>query len=155
MNIIDHLYEIYLKEEWWDTPKVERHVIDAYHRVLLSRGNIFYEDEGDKLIGYAEILKINFEQFGKVICKAYFDHMVEDTLQGNIALVQSVWIDKEHRNTNVIKNMKVKFLEFTKDCDYFTGIALRKKTQPVKVFHRSKLEDFIVNKENIWALGQF
>ena len=145
MDIIDQLYLVYLEEEWWDEPKVARHEIDAYHRILLKRGNIIYEMNSDKLIGYMEVLKINFDQFGRLVCKAEFNHIDEDTTSGTVAVVQSTWIDKEFRNTDVIKNIRNRVYEFTKDCWYFTGIALRKKTQPIKVFKRKNIEDFIKN----------
>ena len=99
-------------------------------------------------------MKVNFEQLGRTICRAPFDHLSEDTLQGNIALVQEVWIDKEYRNKDVLNRLMNNFYKFTKECDYFSGIALRKKTQPYKIFNREKLEIFIKNKELIWGLAQ-
>ena len=153
MNIIDQLYLIYLNEHPWITNKLPKYEIDAYHRILLSRGNIITETDEGKLLGYIEVLKITPEQLGRIILDRGFSSTEEDSLYGDVGIVFNVWIDKDFRNTWVIKNLEKKFYEFTKECKEFCGIALRKRHQPVKVFKRDKLKDFIQNKVGVeWVL---
>ena len=146
MNIFDQLYLVYLQEHDWITDKLPKFEIDAYHRILMSRGNIITEIDEGKLVGYIEVLKVTPEQFGRMVLGRGFSATEEDSLGGDVAVVYNVWIEKEYRQSWVMKNLENKFYKFTDDCKEFCGIALRKKTQPVKVFKRDALKDFIQNK---------
>lgn len=152
MDIIDQLYLVYLQEHPWITEKLPKYEIDAYHRILLSRGNILTETDEGKLLGYVEVLKITPEQFGRMILDRPFSATEEDSLNGDVAVVFNVWVDKEYRRTWVIKELENKFYNFTTECKEFCGQALRKRHQPVKVFKRDSLKDFIKNKVGAeWA----
>ena len=139
LGIIEQLIEIYYKEEWWHQEKKSYTQAVNYYNVLLKKGNILYYEIEGRVVGYVEFWRINFEQWGKIVCheKIYID--IEDISNGNICYVTNVWINKEYRNTDVVKTLTLNFFKQNYRCDYFVGEALRKKTQPIKVFKRSEL----------------
>lgn len=140
-DILKQLYDIYLNFEWWDTPKKPRYNIDFYHKTMIDKGNLFYEVVDGKIVGYCLALKLNYEQLGRMICKENINHMKEDLLSGNVAYVFGLWVDQENKESDTMLKLKKKYFEFTKDCDYFVGEALRKKCQPLKVFNRKHLKE--------------
>ena len=137
-KIIEKLNWVHYNEEWWNENKMSEIEATKYHEKMLRDVNILCYLDGTELIGYVEFWRISFAQFGKIICKAPFSAYLQDVTSGNIAYVANVWIDKEWRGKKVYKELKLKFLSVNFKCDYFVGEALRKKTQPVKVFNRSK-----------------
>jgi hypothetical protein len=155
MTIIDQLYLIYLNDHLWITDKLPKYEIDAYHRILISRGNIITEVEDGKLLGYVEVLKVTPEQFGRMVLDRPFSATEEDSLKGDVAVVFNVWIEKKHRNSWVVKILERKFFEFTKDCKEYAGIALRKLKEgstfkPVKIFKKERLDR--LTKAELWAV---
>ena len=141
MTITEQLTEIYLTKEWWVTPeeKLPVEVAHLYYDKLYKQGNIITCEKDGVLLGYVEVWKINFEQFGRIICHAQFCADAENIIDGKIAYVANVWIEPQLRSSWVTKILKIKFFKFASDCDYFCGMATRKKTQPVKVFKKSEL----------------
>ena len=53
--------------ENWHTSRLNRCQFDMYTQKLIDQGNIFYVLDGDKVVGYTEVWKINFEQFGRAL----------------------------------------------------------------------------------------
>jgi len=139
MNLIEQLVRVYYEEEPWHRTRMSWEEAVNYHTKLVEDGSILCYTELGVLLGYVEVWRINFEQFGRLICKCPFSAYLEDVKSGNIAYVANVWVDKKFRRTAVIKMLKLMFFKYTKDCEYFVGEALRKKTQPVKVFKRENL----------------
>jgi len=141
MTITDQLTDIYLNKEWWvrEEDKLPIKIAKNYYDKLLKDGNILTCEFDGQILGYVEAWKINFEQFGRIVCHADFCADGEDILNGNIAYVANVWIDKPYRRSWVTKDLILKFYKFTHNCDYYVGLATRKKTQPVKVFKKSEL----------------
>jgi ribosomal protein S18 acetylase RimI-like enzyme len=136
VDIIDELLDVYYKNEYWHQNKMPEEEARKYHKKLLEQGNIIpYVDNGN-LLGYVEFWRINFEQFGKIICKVPFSAYLQNVTDGNIAYLANVWINPEFRHSGVIKALKMKFFAANYKCEYFVGEALRKRTQPVKVFKR-------------------
>jgi len=156
MNIIDQLYLVYLQEHPWIQDKLPKYEIDAYHRILISRGNIITEIDEGKLVGYIEVLKVTPEQFGRMVLDRGFSATEEDSLNGDVAVVFNVWIEKEYRQGWAIKNLEKKYFEFTDNCKEHAGIALRKfkdfkgTFKPVKILKRERLERR--NEDSSWVL---
>lgn len=117
-----------------------------YKKRMISRGNFLTYIEGGKIVGYCEFWRITFEQFGRIICHEPFYTDLEDTTSGNIAYVANTWIHPEWRKGYVYKALRNRFFKENFKCDYFCGEALRKKTQPVKVFKREKLLSALFTK---------
>ena len=139
LSIIDQLVKVYFDEEWWHTKRMCYDDAVKYHKKMLEQGAIIPYTQMGVLLGYIEVWRVNFEQFGRLICDAPFSAFNEDVVNGNIAYVANIWIDKKFRNTSVMKAIKLVFFKRHFNCDYFVGEAMRKRTQPVKVFTRQKL----------------
>ena len=140
MNTIEQLNDIHQKEEFWLKKKMPEEESLRYHSTMHERGNIVTAERDGKVVGYFEVWKINFEQWGRIVCHAPISGYLEDVQSGNIAYVANVWIDKAYRQGSVVKELKKKFFETTYMCDYFVGQALRKTaSQPVKVFKKEDL----------------
>ena len=134
--MVDQLVKIYLTEEGWHKNKMSEEEAHNYHKKMLERGNILTYLEDDEIVGYVEVWKINFEQFGKLICQVPFSGLYEDVSSGYIAYVANTWIKESVRNTKVIKILRAKFFNFCHDCAFFVGEAERKKSGLVKVFRQ-------------------
>lgn len=136
-NITQQLTDIYLSdEEYWHTEKLDYTDSLNYFNCLLNRNRIQTVTYNGKLIGYVESWRLNFEQFGRIICNRPFSAMEEDINTGNIAYVANVWVHKDYRRSVAIQILKHRFFELNQDCDYFVGEAKRKKVGLVKVFNR-------------------
>lgn len=138
--VVDELVRIYLNEENWHEKKLSYLEAYRYHLHLLKTGNIIYFEEMNEILGYCEFWKINFEQFGRLVCHAPFSAFLEDVQTGNICWVANVWIRKDVRRSDVFDFLKKQFYFLNRDCEYFGGHALRKKTQPIKVFKKQNLK---------------
>jgi len=141
MTIVSQLTDIYLNREWWvkEEDKLPIPIANSYYDKLLKQGNILIAEFDGQVLGYIEVWKINFEQFGRIVCHARFCADGEDILNGNIGYVANVWIDEPYRSSWVTYDLKVKFYNFAHNCEYFCGMATRKRTQPIKVFKKSEL----------------
>lgn len=135
MNLTDQLWELYEQETWHKT-RLAKEECDAYHSQLLDQGNIITVRDGDILAGYVEFWRINYEQFGRIICGEGLSAIREDVVHGYIAYVANTFIRPEYRKGEVYKMLRDRFFEANKYCTYFVGNARRKKSEPVKVFKR-------------------
>lgn len=143
-NIISQLCEIYLNHERWHDNKLSYTESLKYFKEMISRGNVIWnEDKHGNILGYCEFFRINFEQWGRMVCHAPFYTFDENTTDGNIAYVANVWIHPYYRRSFVYKDLKERFYKLNNHCDYYVGSALRKKTQPIKVFKKSDLHSKI------------
>lgn len=138
--ILDQLADIYFREEWWQSHQMNREQIKTYSKKMIEQGNLIYYEDAGKILGYCEFWKINFEQFGRIICHEKFLPYFEDVEHGQICYVANVWIDKNHRNTGVFKVLMHLFYKLNHHCEYYVGEAFRKKTAPVKVFKKADLK---------------
>ena len=120
-QIIKQLNEIYLTEEDWHTEKLTELEANRYHSYLLRHGRILLYTEGTQLLGYVESWRLTYEQLGRVICDVDFSPLEEDVLEGPIAYVANLWIDKDRRNGGTFKILKQMFLEQNKDATHFVG----------------------------------
>lgn len=144
MNLVDQLVEIYYAEEWWQKDKLTHQAAYYYHDTLLNKKNRIVPFLcNDVVLGYVESWRINFEQFGRLVCHAPFNAPEEDVETGNIAYVANVWVRKQERRGEVIRFLKDEFVKQNFMCEYFCGEAIRKKTGLIKVFNRSKIGELI------------
>ena len=109
-------------------------------QVLLDKGRILAvtDREDGSLLGYVESWRINYEQFGRIICQQPFNVLLEDINNGTICYLSNITIHPDHRRSTVINTLKDKFFLQNNMCEYFVGEAKRKKTQPLKVFTRQE-----------------
>lgn len=138
-KIISQLVDIYYENEWWHNERLSRPEAHKYHDKLLSAGNIITVSDGDILAGYVEYWRLSFEQFGRIICGEPFSAMHEDVSTGQIAYVANTFIREEYRNSSVAKQLRDRFLRINEQCTHFAGTALRKSSQPIKVFKKEKI----------------
>jgi hypothetical protein len=134
--IIDQLFDIYKQESWHKT-RMNYEDFTNYTEILIDRKNTFWVEIDGQVVGYMELLKINFEQLGRLVCDEPFYVDLEDTTSGNIAWVQSFWIDARFRNGEVIRKMKEPYYERISTCDYITG--KNNKHEIVKVYKTHRL----------------
>lgn len=145
LTIVGQLNNIYFQEEWWQLHSETLAGITNYHQAMIDKGNIICYVEDGIVLGYCEFWRINFEQFGRLICHQPFIAPFENTTDGNLCYVANVWIHKDYRRGKVFKDLKERFFKLNSHCDLFVGEALRKKTQPIKVL--TKKEFFGLIKE--------
>jgi hypothetical protein len=138
MNTVDQLWSFY-EQESWHKKRISKEEHDSYVSKLLSLGNILTVSDGDVLLGYVEFWRIDFEQFGRIICGEHFSAYHENVQGGLIAYVANTFIRPEMRSTDVYKRLRTQFLRANSHCTHFVGEARRKKSEPVKVFKRSQL----------------
>lgn len=139
-EIVEQLCVIYYKYETWHKTVMSIEQARHYHKTMLERGNILIYEENRIVVGYIEILCINFEQFGRIVCTDSFCSTEENTTDGNIAYVNNMVILPERRNSSIIKYLRnMSFKKFFK-CEYFCGTRVTKSTsKKIKIHKRSEL----------------
>lgn len=113
-----------------------------YHNTMLGKDAIITYVEQGIVLGYFEVWFLNFEQFGRLVAHAEFNQLNEDVVNGNMAYVANTWIHPDFRQGAVYKILRNRFFAKCNNKEYYCGVALRKRTQPVKVY---KIKD-LVNK---------
>lgn len=137
--MIDDLIRIYLNEELWHKTKLSKEAARRYFETIIKKGRIIsYTDKGS-VVGYCESWRINYEQFGRIICCESFYPMEEDIENGNIAYLANTFIYPDYRQGKVYVTLRNRFMEQNKECDYFVGEARRKKVGLIKVFKREEI----------------
>lgn len=145
MTLPELLTDCYLTKQPWQEFFMPREDAIKYFDAMIKRGNIIaYQDNGE-LLGYCEFWRLNFEQFGRLVCKAPFFTLEEDTENGNICFVANVWIKPDYRRGMVFKSLELLFFKLNNRCEWYTGFAWRKSTKPIKVFKRDKLKSELFN----------
>lgn len=137
--IIDKLTDIYLNKEYWHKNKLSREDANEYHERLLVNGNILtYIREGE-LLGYLEWWAINFEQFGRLVCNQPILTNSENLLDGNIALINNMWINENDRNGLAFDILAAMFLSRCKNADFYVAFRRVKLNQPIQVYSRDEI----------------
>ncbi len=142
MNISKQLTHIYLNQEDWHRFKLPEEEANQYHERLLMQGNIITYVENDELLGYLEFWRINFEQFGRLVCDVPILTDVEDITTGNIAYINNMWITPDKRNGHVFAILGESFLYQNKDAKFFATFRRQKYSYPLKVYSREDLIKF-------------
>ena len=143
--VLEQLYLIYVEQETWHKTRLNKPDFFNYTDKLIRQGNIFFVLDEDRVVGYTEVWKIDFNQFGRIICGEVFAAGEEDVLNGTLGYVANVWTDQEYRQgfgtmKGVVKQMRKMYYEFTADVEYHVGMALRKNAHMVKTFRADKLK---------------
>jgi len=136
--LIAELVRLYIDKLTHHKTKLSEEEALRYYTYVTSRGCIYTYVQGGNILGFVETWRLSFEQFGRLICVAPFNIYDEDITTGPLCYVADTWIDPKHRNTEVVKNLKEQFFQRNIDAEFFCGEALRKKTQPVKVFKKQE-----------------
>jgi ribosomal protein S18 acetylase RimI-like enzyme len=139
-SVLDQLWDIYTTKEWWHTTRLTRDEFYKYTDKLIHQGNIFYVCDKERVVGYTEVWKITFEQFGRLVCGENIAASEEDVQTGKLGYVANVWIDDTYRQDWVVKKMHEMYFEFTKGVAYHCGQAKRKSSYMIKVFKASSLK---------------
>lgn len=138
MASIYQLIEFYYRHDrFQDNPMGIDDAMD-YHQAILDKKAIVSYEENDELLGYAEFWRINNEQLGRIVLGQNFSAKWEDINSGTICYLSNVTVRPDKRGLGVIRELRNKFFEANKDCDYFIGYAKRKKTQPWKIFTKQQ-----------------
>lgn len=140
MDIIKQLNEFYYKYDRFQGEELlNEKDITHYHETALEKGTIAIAlSESGKLLGYVEMWRISFEQFGRILCCAPFSIYSEDLEHGNICLVRNVTIHPEWRRSWVLPFLRNELFIRNIDAEYFVGEAKRKKTGLVKTFTKQE-----------------
>ena len=143
--VLEQLYLIYVEQETWHKTRLTKDQFFNYTDKLIRQGNIFFVLDADRVVGYTEVWKISFGQFGRLICGETVAAGEEDVLSGKLGYVANIWVEKEYRQgfgtmKGVVKEMRKMYYAFTADVDYHCGQAKRKNAQLVKVFDNRKLQ---------------
>lgn len=139
MTIVDQLWEFYEKYEDWHKSRLAEAEARVYFTALLERGNIITVADGDRLLGYVEFWRLNYEQFGRIICGEEFSALHEDVSSGNVAYVANTYILPTARRGQVFKMLRDRFFAANRLCTHFIGEARRKNCAPLKVFRRNQV----------------
>lgn len=138
MDIVEQLIDFHHRESWHKNG-ISDDVLRVYFKSVLSKGRILLCMDGERILGYCESWRINFEQLGRILCGAVFCADGENINDGNIAYVANAHILPEYQDGWVYKFLKDAFLKQNYACEYFVGEARRKKHQPFKCFKRREL----------------
>lgn len=140
-KIVEQLTYIYHNFENWHKNKLNEEDANKYHERLLMQGNILTYVKDDKLIGYVEVWKINYDQLGRILCEKPFFVFDENITDGNIAYIHNMWIAPESRMVLVKKEILRDFMNKFSMCEF---LFLRRvkwnfmfKVYPMKNFLRS------------------
>lgn len=140
-DIVKQLTFVYKNYEYWHKNKLSDEDSDLYHERLLMQGNILTYIENDKLIGYVEVWRINFEQLGRLLCEIPFYVFDENITDGNIVYIHNMWISPEHRMSLVNKRILKDFFSKFSDCQFMLLKRVKWnyafKVYPMKNFVRS------------------
>ena len=141
-ELLEHCYR---NNQPWQEFYMPKEDALQYFDAMIKRGNIISIVDNGILLGYVEFWRINFEQFGRLIAKAPFFTLEEDTEHGKLCFIANIWIKPDFRRGMVFKTMEVLFFKMNNTCEYYCGTAWRKKTRPVKVFQRNALTSELFN----------
>lgn len=137
--IIDQLTKIYLTKEDWHKIKLTEEQANEYHERLMINGNILTYIVKGELIGYLEWWGINYEQFGRLVCGEPILTDVENILDGNIALINNMWISENDRNGYAFELLSSMLLSRCKDKDFYVAFRRVKRNQPIQVYTRDEI----------------
>lgn len=136
-ELVEQLLDIYYKGEWWHKTFLPPEEARKYFTHLLDKGNIIIYEINGKILGYVEFWRINYEQFGRIICGEEFSAYLEEvTNNGPICYLSNIWINPDFRNGSVLKLLRGMFFFANQNMDYFVGQSKTKKSEPIKVLRR-------------------
>lgn len=139
MTIIEQLTHIYNTHEFWHRNKLSKKEADQYHERLLMNGNILTYVVKGELLGYLEFWLIDYSQFGRLVCNQPIMTDVENLLDGNIALINNMWIAENERGLLAFDMLAAMFLARCKDAEFYCAFRRVKRHQPIQVYTRNEI----------------
>ena len=138
-SLIDELLYFYYNYDNFQTSYFDKEKAIRYFKTIIDKNCICttLNDDG-KLIGYVEFWRINYEQFGRILCCEPINIYDEDIENGPICYLANITVHPDFRRGRTIIDLRGKFFRENYYSKYFVGHAKRKKTQPVKVFTRQE-----------------
>ena len=150
-QLAGQLADFSLKYDPYQQKDVSKEHIKNTFVTLLDKNRVIYKlDPNGDLIGFVESWRINYEQFGKLICNPNKqpDLRQWDIETGNICYLGNILIHPDFRQGLVIRYLKTEFFKQNFMCEYFVGERVAKKHKPVKVFSRKDFLDYYDKGEN-------
>jgi hypothetical protein len=116
-------------------PNVNHYDLAQYYNKLVDEDKIIVEWDSDRdVVGYVEYFRLNYAQFGWMICNGTIDIFKHSISGGNIAYLANILIRPMERKTRVIRKLKKRFFELNRDADFITGSKNGKRYKPIAVF---------------------
>ena len=147
-NTVEQLVDIYFRDEWWHNFKMPYPEAVNYHGQMLLQGNIKTVEDLGVVLGYVEFWLITKEQLNRIILNKPFDARKEDVLNGDIAYVANLWIDKSFRKGRVFRELSARFFDRVKHCSMVCGEEQPRKGR-LRVFKNTKTEQMQWEKKKV------
>ena len=127
--ILDQLWHIYQTEELWHEIRLPEQDFKGVKQYLIDKGLLWVEVHNGIVVGYMEVWKLQYAQWGRISCGELLYTYDEDLVSGNIAYIANLWISEAHRGSNndgftLIDDMQDKFVSIFGSCKY---VALKRK----------------------------
>jgi hypothetical protein len=132
------LTKCYFENQPWQERRYPEPTMIKYFNEMIRRGNIIAINTETELIGYLEFFRVNFEQFGRIVCQAPFFNLDENTTDGNICYITNMWISSDFRRGMVFKELEIRLFKATETCEYFAGHRVRRGS--VYTVHRNRIK---------------
>jgi hypothetical protein len=133
MELVDDILSLYEKHGYYRDRLADGTMRPGVLH-LLEQGRILWHYEGKDLAVYLESWRLDYEQWGRKVCRERVNIFEEDIATGPVCYVADVIIHPSHRRRDVFRVVRDLFFNQNNDATFFVGLALRKKTQPIKVF---------------------
>ena len=139
MYLAEQLVEVYLTQETWHTKKLTYEQALDYYNVAISKGRIIYYEQFGEILGYVESWRINYDQFGRILCRLPFNIKEEDVERGNICYIEGTWIKPEKRGFGnpIPQYLTQQVFKQNFECEFFVGEAMRKQAGFIKILKRT------------------
>ena len=145
-SVLDQLTRIHYEYENWHDKNQPKSEVKQYISKVIKKGRLLVYVSQGEVLGYVESWRLDYDQWGKIVCHESFSPCDQEVNFGPIAYVANVWIHPDHRRSNVFKMLYIGFMQQNWNAKYFVGVALRKKTQPIKVLTKKDVYDKYMNK---------
>lgn len=139
MTIIEKLTNVYHNLEFWHSHKLNIEESNKYHERLLVNGNILTYIQDNELLGYLEFWLLDYSQFGRLVCNQPILTDTEDLLNGNIALINNMWIAENERGSKAFEILSCMFLGRCSTADFYVAFRRVKRHQPIQVYSRDEI----------------
>jgi len=146
LNIIDQLIQFH-RGEWFQAhDKQTDEQLRLYFETMVRKNRMIFAMQGDEVLGYAESYRLDYAQFGRLVCGEDIVVDREDVETGPIAYLANVHVKEAHQSSWPIKYLKLEFFKQNYTASYFCGYAERKKHRPWKIFKRQQLQEVITRE---------
>ena len=149
MMLADKLAAFYHKYDTFHVGENMERSHMMFQKLLDHNRIITSLDHNGEIIGFVESWRLDYKQFGWVICHPEYPNIdMWDLNGGNICYLANVAIHPDYRFSYVYQYLKTEFFRQNYACEFFTGQAYRKRHQPLKVFTRQEFYDRYAKDES-------